>query len=102
MVEPVALGDRAGELVRVDRPLLEQERLGRAARGPGLRDRLLDLVTGRVAEVHDRVGDEGTGMPSSRGRNQARMVVLRLLWLGGLSGRCGSLAGPRHGPEVLG
>ena len=40
VVEAVALGDRAGELVGVDRALLEQQLLGRAAGGARLLDRL--------------------------------------------------------------
>ena len=58
VVEAVALGDGAGELVGVDRPLLEQQLLGRRPGGAGLFDRLAGAVFGDEAEVDEDVGDE--------------------------------------------
>ena len=72
MVEAVALGDRARELVGGDRPLLEQQALRRAAGGARLFDRLAGPLVGDVAEVDEHVGDEAAGAAAGLRRGQAR------------------------------
>ena len=70
VVEAVALGDGAGELVGGDRALLEQQLLGRAAGGARLFDRLAGAVVGDVAEVDEDVGDEAAGAAAGERRRQ--------------------------------
>jgi hypothetical protein len=75
VIEPVALGGRAGELVAVDRTLGEQQRLRRSARGAGLFDRLADALLGDVAELDQDVGDEALGATAGDRRGQPRRAA---------------------------
>ena len=70
VVEPVALGDRAGELIGAEHPLLDHQRLRRAAGRPGLGDRLVDPLGGEVAELDDDVGDEAAAVGAGPRRRQ--------------------------------
>ena len=75
VVEAVALGDRARELVGVDRALLEQQLLGGAPGGAGLFDRLARAVFGDEAEIDEDVGDEAAGAAARSRRRQARRAA---------------------------
>ena len=68
VVEAVALGHGAGELVLADRALLEEHPLGRAAGGArGLDGGLHHLALGE-AELDDDVGEEAAGAAAAAGR----------------------------------
>ncbi|MGI8594188.1 MAG: hypothetical protein ACR2ML_07485 [Solirubrobacteraceae bacterium] len=57
VVQPEALGDRLGELLRADLPTVHQH-LARVAAGvAGLVDRGLDLLAGGEAHVDDDIAD---------------------------------------------
>ena len=77
VVEPVALGDRARELLGADLALLEQQRLRRAAGDAGLLDRRLGDLSGGVAELDQDVGDEAPRVAAVQRRGQAGHDVLR-------------------------
>ena len=84
--EAVALGDGAGELIRVDHPLLEKQRLGRAPRRPGFLDRLLRTLLVHEAELHQNVTEEHSRVTLADRRGQTR----RARWLSSGGGRLNS------------
>ena len=77
MVEPVALGDRARELVAVDHLVVAKQRLGRLAGHPRFVHHLVDPLAARVPEVDDDVGDEHPRVAALHRRRNA-VAGLRL------------------------
>ena len=95
VVEAVALGDRARELVGGDRALLDQQPLRRAAGGARRLDRRAGDVVGDVAEVDDDVGDEAAVAAADLRRGQAGSAAG-----GGIERRRGRVAGVGDRPQV--
>ena len=75
VVEPEPLGRRAGELVARDHLRLEQHLLGSQTAGAGFRDRLVDLLLRRVAELDDVIGDETAGATAAARRCEAGAIA---------------------------
>ena len=88
LVDAEALGDHARELVGRQDPALDEHLAGPPPVGARLRDRGLDRLAGRVAEVHDDVADEARRAPAAGGLGQAGKAMI---------GRRGGL-GKRHIP----
>ena len=61
MVEAIAIGDRAGELLGRDRVLMEEEPLRRNAAGARLVDSGVDPLALAEAELDEHIGEEATG-----------------------------------------
>ena len=95
MVEPVALGDGARELVGADRALLDQQPLRRPAGGARRLDRRAGDVVRDVAEVDDDVGDEAAVAAADLRRGQAGSAAG-----GWIEGRRGGVAGIGDRPQV--
>ncbi len=70
MVELVALGQRAGQLVAADHSLLEQDLPHPLARAAALRHCLLDLLGRDQAHVHHHVAQEAATLEAAAGRGQ--------------------------------
>ena len=58
VVEAVALGNGAGELVVVDQLLLDEQFVGGAIGRPRLLDDRVDALASGVAELDDHIGEE--------------------------------------------
>jgi hypothetical protein len=71
VIEPVALGRGAGELIGGDRAVLEQQAFGRQSAGAAFLDRRLDSV--RFAEAHfdEHVGEEAVRAAAPSGSADA-------------------------------
>ena len=61
MIQPVALRERARQLVGCERAAFKQDPLGRRARVARGLDGLFDLLRGDEAQVDDHVGEEARG-----------------------------------------
>jgi hypothetical protein len=91
VVEPVALGHGAGQLVLAQGRLLLQQRLGRlAGRARGL-DRGVHALAIDEAHLHDHVGEEAARAAATAGRGDALSSLLLGLLRGG-----GGLLGSRR------
>ena len=90
MVEPVALGERAGESVGRDHPLVDQDPLGRGAGGARGLDRVVDLALGGQLHLDDHVGQEARRGPPARGLRDAGPALL------GVAGGRGLRLRPAH------